>query len=212
MLSSIKSLSVLIFLPMLLMSQVDYNFNIQPIFDTTCTGCHGNSGGLNLSSYADLMDGGDSGPVIDAENHANSLLWQKVDNGSMPPGNNPDLSSEQINLIAQWITEGASEIPLSTKYENEIHPNQISIIQNYPNPFNPVTHFLIFSPIQQSGKVSIINFAGQKMIDLGIVHLNPGKQTFVWNPQSFTNLSSGQYLFCLKSNDLITTRKFSFIK
>ena len=113
MFSSIKKLSLLLFFTFYLMGQVDYSSQIQPVFDNNCSGCHGNSGGLNLSSYADLMDGGNSGPVIDAGNHANSLLWQKVDNGSMPPGNNPDLSSEQINLIAQWIDEGALETPAS---------------------------------------------------------------------------------------------------
>ena len=110
---SIKKLPLLLLFTFYLMGQVDYSSQIQPVFDNNCSGCHGNSGGLNLSSYADLMDGGNSGPVIDAGNHANSLLWQKVDNGSMPPGNNPDLSSEQINLIAQWIDEGALETPAS---------------------------------------------------------------------------------------------------
>ena len=44
---------------------VDYNSEIQPIFDNNCGNCHlGNSsGGLNLSSYDDLMDGGDDGDI-----------------------------------------------------------------------------------------------------------------------------------------------------
>ena len=36
-------------------AQVDYNAQIQPIFNSNCTQCHGTSGGLNLSSYSDLM-------------------------------------------------------------------------------------------------------------------------------------------------------------
>ena len=31
-------------------AQVDYNSQIQTIFTNNCTGCHGGSGGLNLSS------------------------------------------------------------------------------------------------------------------------------------------------------------------
>jgi len=55
------------------------------------------------------MTGGTSGAAVVAGDHANSLLWQRVENGSMPPSGN--LSSDQINLVAQWIDEGALETP-----------------------------------------------------------------------------------------------------
>ena len=90
--------------------QVDYTQTIQPIFNNSCTSCHGYSGGLSLTSYTGAMAGGNSGTSVEAGNHASSLLWQKVNNGSMPPGNQ-NLSNEQINLIAQWIDEGALETP-----------------------------------------------------------------------------------------------------
>ena len=90
--------------------QVDYTSQIQTIFSSDCTGCHGNSGGLNLTSYSNLMAGGNSGAVIVANDHANSLLWQKVNTGEMPQ-NNPALPQSQIDLIALWINEGALEFP-----------------------------------------------------------------------------------------------------
>ena len=106
------------FYPLLLFSyslfaQVDYETQIQTIFNSNCTSCHIDGGayygGLDLSSYDSLMAGGNSGAVIVPSDHANSYLWQRVNNGEMPPGNNPDLSSDEINLIAQWIDEGALE-------------------------------------------------------------------------------------------------------
>ena len=57
------------------------------------------------------MAGGNSGAVITPFDHANSYLWQRVNNGEMPPGTNPDLSASQIDLIALWIDEGALENP-----------------------------------------------------------------------------------------------------
>ena len=93
--------------------QVDYTSQIQTIFSSDCTGCHGNSGGLNLTSYSNLMAGGNSGAVIVANDHANSLLWQKVNTGEMPQ-NNPALPQSQIDLIALWINEGALEFPVTT--------------------------------------------------------------------------------------------------
>ncbi len=89
-------------------AQVDYNSQIQPIFDDRCVSCHGSMGGLNLTSYDNLMDGGLSGDEVVPYDHASSELWIRVNSGQMPPGNN-DLTGEQVNLIAQWIDEGALE-------------------------------------------------------------------------------------------------------
>ena len=92
---------------------VDYNSEIQPIFDTNCGNCHlGNSsGGLNLSSYSDLMEGGNSGDAVEPGNSSSSVLFDRItrensDAGDMPPGNS-QLTPDEIALIAQWIDEGA---------------------------------------------------------------------------------------------------------
>ena len=92
------------------LAQVDYDSQIQPIFNSKCTQCHGNSAGLNLSSYENIMQGSNNGDVIIPYDYANSELWQRINSGQMPPGNN-DLTVAQVNLIAQWIDEGALEEP-----------------------------------------------------------------------------------------------------
>ena len=82
---------LLLFLLVPLMAQVDYDSEIQPIFNSRCTNCHSGSDaeeGLNLSSYNNVMNGGDSGDVVIPYGHANSLLWQYINSGFMPPGNN----------------------------------------------------------------------------------------------------------------------------
>ncbi len=96
-----------------LFAQVDYNTEIQTIFNANCTSCHmyGNaSGGLTLTSYSGVMTNSNSGASVIPGDHANSLLWQKVNSGQMPPQNNPDLTSNEVDLIAQWIDEGALEV------------------------------------------------------------------------------------------------------
>ena len=90
-------------------AQVDYDSEIQPIFNSHCTNCHSGSDAeedLSLTSYNNVMNGGDSGDVVIPYDHANSLLWQYINSGYMPPGNN-DLTNPQVDLIAQWIDEGA---------------------------------------------------------------------------------------------------------
>ena len=99
----------------ILIGQVDYQTQIQTIFNSNCTSCHVDGGayygGLDLSTYNNVMSGGNSGAVIVPNDHANSYLWQRVNNGEMPPGNNPDLTASQVSLVALWIDEGALENP-----------------------------------------------------------------------------------------------------
>lgn len=92
-----------------LYSQVDYKNEIEPIFYSYCSGCHtggGSSGGQDLSSYAALMRGGNSGPTILPGDYQSSLLWRRINDGSMPPSSN-DVPLSKVELIGKWINEGA---------------------------------------------------------------------------------------------------------
>jgi hypothetical protein len=101
--------SILVFLIFPLYAGIDYNSEIQPIFNSRCINCHGGSDpeeDLSLTSYDNVMNGGDNGDVVIPFDHANSLLWQYINSGFMPPGAN-DLTDSQVDLIVQWINEGA---------------------------------------------------------------------------------------------------------
>ena len=94
-------------------SQVDYKAQIEPIFYDKCSGCHtsgGSSGGLDLTSYSTLMAGGNSGASITAGDSQNSLLWKRINDGSMPPSSN-DVTPSKVELVKRWINEGALEKP-----------------------------------------------------------------------------------------------------
>ena len=126
--AKIKYLTLIVLI-LPLYAEVDYNSEIQPIFNARCTGCHGASGGLNLYSYENLMNGSNSGDVVIPYDHSSSILWQYVNSGFMPPGNN-DLTLAQIDLIAQWIDEGARpeiememELNLAFQGEQNIFPS-----------------------------------------------------------------------------------------
>jgi len=101
-----KRISLLIVLSLLY--AVDYESQIQPIFDTNCIGCHDLSspGDLNLLSYDDFMP---SSSVVPGD-HTVSNLYDRItreesEEGDMPPSGS--LSVEEIDLIADWIDEGA---------------------------------------------------------------------------------------------------------
>ena len=90
---------------------ISYSANIQPIFNSNCTDCHGDSGGLSLSSYSGLMAGGNHGNVVISGAGAGSIIVQKL--GSFPPFGDQmpkggsALSTAKIELITAWIDAGA---------------------------------------------------------------------------------------------------------
>lgn len=93
--------------------QISYAQQIQPIFTASCGGsqCHigGTANGLSLSNYTSLMQGGNSGAVVIAGNPDNSIIVGRLEGTitpQMPFGRDP-LSPSQIQLIRDWITEGA---------------------------------------------------------------------------------------------------------
>ena len=66
---------------------IDYATQIQPIFNNNCTQCHHANdppAGLTLLTYQDLI----SSYVIVPGSHTDSFLWDAVNTGYMPPGNN----------------------------------------------------------------------------------------------------------------------------
>ncbi len=60
--------------------------------------------GLNLSTFAGLMAGGSSGPVIAPGKPERSLLWQMIDSGKMPMAGK--LTDAEKQLIRTYIEQG----------------------------------------------------------------------------------------------------------
>ncbi len=88
-------------------SDLTWDTSIGALFQAKCIGCHGAGalGGLNLSTYADAMKGGATGPVIIPEDGANSLLVTKQQAGGHPG----QLTPEEIAQVIEWIEAGALE-------------------------------------------------------------------------------------------------------
>ena len=199
-----------------LFSQIDYNSQIQPIFNTNCISCHqyGGSATLNLTSFSGLISGGVSGPSIIAGDHENSLLYQRLIlpvgvAGSMPP--NVPLSQSEIDLIAQWIDQGAT---LQLDEVNNIHPKDLKLHQNYPNPFNPETRidYQIFSSGYTT--LTIFNIRGESVKTIFKGTTSIGNYSIFWDgTDDFGKLlPSGHYFYQLKNNEIIDTKKMVFLK
>ena len=88
---------------------VSFATDVKPILANSCNECHGGKQikeGLDMRTYEGLMAGSFNGPVLVAGNSADSLLVQQVIKGKMPK-RGPKLTSEQIQIISDWIDAGA---------------------------------------------------------------------------------------------------------
>ena len=193
-----------------LFAQIDYETEIQTIFNNNCISCHGNSGGLSLESYANLMTGGNSGTVIISGDHSNSLLWEKINNGQMPPNNK--LPSYNIDLIAAWIDEGALE-ELNIK-NNKALPERFTLHQNYPNPFNPVTNLDYDLHEDAMFNITVFDMMGKVVRTLVNDQQSAGYKTLQWNAMSNSGqpVSSGLYIYTIQTGEFSKTRKMILLK
>ena len=88
---------------------VSFAADILPIFESRCIGCHGGERtqeGLDLKTHASIMAGSDNGPVVTPSDAANSLLVEMVAAQKMPK-RGPKLTPPQVQLITDWINQGA---------------------------------------------------------------------------------------------------------
>src|SRR5436190_5399998 len=84
---------------------------VRPILVQSCQKCHGDKkqeGGLRLDSQASLLQGGDSGAVVEAGKPDESLLVEAIRYSGdikMPP--KAKLPDDQIAKLTEWVKRGA---------------------------------------------------------------------------------------------------------
>jgi len=87
-------------------SAATWDSSISTLFADTCGACHGAAamGGLNVTTYADLMKGGNGGVVIIPGDADGSALIKKMTDGHAKVFSDTDLET-----IKAWIQAGALE-------------------------------------------------------------------------------------------------------
>ncbi|MDE0737815.1 MAG: PSD1 and planctomycete cytochrome C domain-containing protein [Planctomycetota bacterium] len=103
------------------------------LHDSSCLACHNEKkrkGGLDLTTAASALKGGDSGPVIVPGQPDNSLMIKLISKGEMPPGKKWErVSPSGLKRLRDWIKDGARSrehpegAPATQKVtEHEINP------------------------------------------------------------------------------------------
>ncbi|MBL8828557.1 MAG: hypothetical protein JNM18_16355 [Planctomycetaceae bacterium] len=94
--------------------KITFQEHVLPIFREHCNTCHSADqakGGLALDTFAATMRGGAGGEVVFVGDLDSSRLWALVSHKESPkmPPEQDKIADAKLNLIKQWILEGALE-------------------------------------------------------------------------------------------------------
>jgi hypothetical protein len=94
-------------LPALAQRDPLFKTEILPVLEKNCVQCHGpkqKMAKLDLSTFAGMMEGSSSGPVIAPGKPERSLMWKLIENDQMPQGGKLTVAEKQ--LINSYIRYG----------------------------------------------------------------------------------------------------------
>ncbi len=118
-------------------------------------------------------------------------------------GNNWLLGWTALDQLGYVVT-GIYERQLSTNI-----PTEFALKQNYPNPFNPLTKIEFSMARAGSVELRVFNVIGQQVATLVNGKRNAGTYSVIWNA---SDLASGMYIYQLKTEGKVFTKRMMLIK
>ncbi len=114
---------------------VSYYRQVRPVIQRHCSGCHQPAkagGNLLLTGHAELLKGGENGPgFVPGKPGDSNLITYITGEKPLMPLNGEPLKPAQIELITQWIAQGATDdTPASAR--DEISPANPPVYQSPP--------------------------------------------------------------------------------
>ena len=147
------------------------------------------------------------------------------------------LGAVQLKAILDYDNDGYPEILVVTANDGTIQlwgggpatgigsrsgsvsvPRNYKLSQNYPNPFNPTTAITFDIPgtmgTKQRVSLNVYDIRGRRVRTLINSELEPGSHQVIWDGsnEKGERVSSGIYLYTLRSGDRQFTRKMEMLK
>jgi hypothetical protein len=117
---------------------------------------------------------------------------------------------EARNSLTRFNLQIIPLIGVGIDEENNIDlPKEFSLQQNYPNPFNPYTTISYAIPEPTGVRLSIYDISGSLIKTVIEEDKNPGIYDVEINASAYP---SGLYIYCLKTNDHILSKKMLLLK
>ena len=153
-----------------------YRDDIAPILQNKCYNCHSSikkKNGLRLDTKDFILKGGKNGPIFFPKNLEKSMLYTHLilpleDEKHMPPKGKKQLSGHEIELIKQWILQGAPFEPISISSTAE----NVKLIQKV----------VTVAPVKDESILSTTS--------TGPIKVEPSKEILPGNENTITQLKS----------------------
>lgn len=104
---------------------------------------------------------------------------------------------------------GLAAISTDIKNVSSNNIKSFELSQNYPNPFNPTTQIKYSVPQSSYISLKVYNLLGEEVATLFEGFRNPGEYTITFNGNG---LASGVYLYQLKANNFLETKKLVLMR
>lgn len=127
----------------------------------------------------------------------------------IPSGEGSEPDNEDGNQRFNHITVDASPIETSARDVRSGIPGEFRLEQNYPNPFNPATQIRFRVPEASHVTLDVFDITGRHVETLIDQPLPAGEHLRVFNAETLT---SGIYLYKLRSGELEYTRSMMLVK
>ncbi len=123
-----------------------------------------------------------------------------------------DLYSENYRMLI-YSTDYSIPTPIIAENE-QIQLDSYALFKNYPNPFNPSTTIDFQIPKRELVDIIIYNILGQEITRLKSEYLNPGTYSVDWGAKDKSGIpvSSGIYIYVLKTKQKFLSKRMTFIK
>ena len=110
---------------------------IAPILNSKCISCHNSKkkkGELILTSFGEMMKGGEDGPIIKPGSLASSEIYRRItlprdDDEFMPSEGKRPLSDEQLAIIEWWIEKNAPDSGAITSLRPDV--GMVELFEQY---------------------------------------------------------------------------------
>lgn len=130
----------------------------------------------------------------------NGPYWLDL-NVNNTPSNKDPIDSLQV-LYNQWVMTGISN-------NQNIYPESFSLYQNYPNPFNPNTTIMFDIAKLSFVKLTVFDMTGSEVTVLADNMFHRGQYSVNFDA---SNLASGVYVYQLRADELVLTKKMIIVK
>jgi len=160
-----------------------------------------------LTGTGKINNQGDYGYLLTANDHPDKLrivIWDKNE-GDRIVYDNLTLQNIQGAIVM------FNRVVLTKEGEEDllITPVEFALDQNYPNPFNPATKISYSIPEAGNVELKVYDILGNEVITLVNEEKSPGKYIAEFNAST---LASGVYMYTLRTNNFIQSKKMILMK